>query len=586
MNYNILLISLILIGVIFFSGCILFSPTNYQTNDVNFDKNVDQAIINYQNQLASCDINDPCSTAYIDNNTCHYNIDSNCKDAKDNNALELKYKDKTFNCQQSLKTNSLINSCNQLNLTEKENCISDLTEKTNNLNCCYLLYDNYTQLKDTNYKSYLNKCEIDNIIKTDNYNNCINIDSKKECFVCYLRNTHTNVFTNNICQSFSGDNKQYCIASIFLDFKFCDNIIDETLKKNCQTTEINTNNCIYYNDNPKNIDNNKLYIANLNEFLNTTTRLEFFKRKDLNKENFIKYYKTEDNYKFSFDDSIDLNKILKPCTLDTKKHLINYSDKKYSTFYFDYMNYHFVYSIEMYKDFYDYSKELKNQYCYDFNTCDSYSRYLQDPYNNALLTKITNDFNGLKEYGFSDSEIFEIITRFVQEIPYNYNWGKENVYPYETLYTMQGVCLDKAIILAKLLSNLGYETYIATGIADYTASTLNHAVVGVTCNNSNLEYNNKKICLIESTHPYLINELEITNKLTFNKLSDGKEYTEANYGPTNVKRLKDLESKIDDQIKQINNSAENKDWNNYNKIVTNYNDNLYEILKIRFQTYQ
>jgi len=435
----------------------------------------------------------------------------------------------------------------------------------------------------------LSKCQTDLAINKKEPNECINSINPKDCFVCYLKNTNANPYTSNLCSSFSGDNKLFCNSSILLNYDYCNSIKEDKLKKTCLTTEVNQTNCIYFNtlNAPSKITTSKDKKTNAFEvYDNTRTNLQFVKRKLLDVNNFWQFYKKAQNYTFAFDDTVGQPYTLDDCKVDIKNPKINYSKTRYSTFYFDYKEYHFVYVLPVYDDLYLYSKDLKYQYCYKYDNGKYYKRYLLDPLNNAVLDRITEDFNALKNYGFTDSEIFEIATRFVQEIPYNYNWEKRNVYPYEALFDMRGVCLDKVVILAQILKNLGYETYIATGVVDYTNSTLTHAVLAVPCNNSNYSYDNKKMCFIETTHPYYIGEKEITNKLEFIKLSEGKQYTEAYYGPNNAKELKDNETKMDPIYQYINDSANAKDWQTYNKYVLEYNQYLYNTLKLRFKSYQ
>jgi len=150
---------------------------------------------------------------------------------------------------------------------------------------------------------------------------------------------------------------------------------------------------------------------------------------------------------------------------------------------------------------------------------------------------------------------------------------------------MKGVCLDKTIILAQLLKELGYETYIASGQVDYTNSTLNHALLAVSCKESIYKYNDKNVCFIESTYPYLINELPINNQLKFTKISDGKEYIEDSYGPNTAQVLISNEAKLESIKKELE-LINQKDWQNYNNKVNEYNKVLYGILKIRFKSYQ
>ena len=594
MKYILIIFLTILLGVVlYFSGCV-YAPDYYNDNQYSKMEEKVDLIIQQHEQKLSCDDNNTCTQDLFDKNICHHQQIIPCCG---NNTCEQTENENYFTCKKDceyLKTDfenkiklcNITNTCNQQAFTEKIGCIEELSQSNKNENCCFLIPKTFEDSNKEEYKIATNKCLTDYAITQSNSNTCFNAEYKKECFVCYIKNTHQNVFTTNICSDLNYDKKQFCLASILLDNKYCENIKNQKLKELCLKEEFSLNNCISYTL----VDNSKIseqkYSTDEKELLeNTYTRLDFFKRTEYDENKLIQNYKQKNSYKFSFNDTVDPSKPLENCSLNTKKPKIDYTNSSYSTFYFDYKDYHFVYSIKMYYDFYLYSKQLKDQYCFEFNEKESYKRYLKDKFNTAILEKISQDFNNLHKYGFSDSEIFEVVVRFVQEIPYNYIWEKKNVYPYEALYLMRGVCLDKALILAKILGLLGYETYIASGIADYTGSKLTHAVVSVPCEISNIIYNDKSMCLIESTHSYLINELEITNKLDFQKISEGKKYTEANYGPNKVKELKEYDIKIDILGKEITENKNKQDWNAYNNAVLEYNNYLYKTLKIRFENY-
>lgn len=591
-NKFIFILIFLLTITIYFSGCIFLEPQYYDSNYTysNKDNKAIDVITDYENKLANCDNNDPCAKTYLDKNyNCKYNYDSKCIESRDNNNLKIEFDAKILSCNNSLKINAVSNSCNNSNTNDKLECLKEISQKIDNFDCCYLIANNFDDLKKTDTKLSINKCQIDLVINKLEPNKCINTNDPKQCFVCYLKNTGSNPYTSNLCSSFTGDNKPYCNSSILLNYEYCNLIKDEKLKKNCFTSEVNLNNCIYFNTKnmPTNITKDSDYKTNDFEIYdNTRADLKFTKRTELDINNFWQYNKQSLNYTFAFDDTVGQPYTLDDCKVNINNPKINYSKKRYSTFYFDYKEYHFVYTIPVYDDLYLYSKDLKYQYCYKYNNGEYYKRYLLDPLNNAVLKRISEDFNSLKKYGFNDNEIFEIATKFVQEIPYNYGWEKRNVYPYEVFYTMRGVCLDKVVILAQILKNLGYETYVASGIVDYTGSTLLHAVLAVPCNNSNYTYDNKNMCFIESTHPYLIGEKEINNKLDFIKLSSGKLYTEDSYGPNKAKELIENEKLMNDKMNDIDAASKLKDWALYNKYVLEYNEYLYNTFKLRFKNFK
>jgi len=110
-NYGItkyFLIFSILTVLIYLSGCIFtdYSYSNNYSYDSNYKTESDKVIDNYTNKLASCDNNDPCQTAYLDNNyNCQYRTDSKCVESRDNNLLKIDFDAKTLSCNNALKAN-------------------------------------------------------------------------------------------------------------------------------------------------------------------------------------------------------------------------------------------------------------------------------------------------------------------------------------------------------------------------------------------------------------------------------------------------------------------------------------------------
>jgi hypothetical protein len=280
---------------------------------------------------------------------------------------------------------------------------------------------------------------------------------------------------------------------------------------------------------------------------------------------------------------IDTNPItLETCTLNTNNLDINFNKFSYKKYIFYYKEFEFKYTLKLHLDLVKYSEKLKYQYCYGFEEDKSALRYIEDKYNNDLLKKIANDFLTLKDYNFNESEIFEIVIRFIQELPYDYTLNSTNKYPYETLYYGKGVCLDKTIILAKLLEYLGYESYIVIDIFE-PETNIPHSVVGIFCEQSNYYLDNKPFCLIETTSTFLINELSYSGNITPLKISSGKDYYEDSYGPKTLEKYQ-LNNKEMEFILELLNKEKNPKI--YNKYVEEYNNLLYENRKIKFDIYE
>ena len=222
---------------------------------------------------------------------------------------------------------------------------------------------------------------------------------------------------------------------------------------------------------------------------------------------------------------------------------INFENYKETTFDFNYQEYTFDYKIKLFYDLIFFSSSLKNQDCYyqDYETFIYYKIYFSDPYNNIFMDIVSNDFISLREKGFSDDEILEMATIFVQSIPYGTDFDDSNRYPYETFGDGEGNCLDKSIILAQIANHMGYTVYIIGVNSD---SEEPHAIVAVECKNGNVEYNSHQLCLIETTvyspiGSYLNQEYSLDKYYPVRV--EGKSYSESAYGPASDARL---ESKL------------------------------------------
>jgi len=233
-----------------------------------------------------------------------------------------------------------------------------------------------------------------------------------------------------------------------------------------------------------------------------------------------------------------------------KKIEINFTNSSYSEFQFNYKDKTFNYTVNLYPDLYYFSDNLKNQDCY-FDTYKYTEGYLEDPYNNRFMDAVSNDFISLKNQGYTDDEILEIATVFVQSITYGTDYTDLNRYPYETFYEKEGNCLDKSLILVDILKNLNYTSYIILGDSDEEY----HSIVGVVCDDGNIVYQGKEICYIETTvYTPISSEVEIDIE-EYIKTSEGsKVYKSVNYG-NDIFEVKYLE------IENINFQMESLDKN-------------------------
>ena len=96
------------------------------------------------------------------------------------------------------------------------------------------------------------------------------------------------------------------------------------------------------------------------------------------------------------------------------------------------------------------------------------------------------------EKGFSDDQVLELATCFIQNIPYDNaraskilssgNDSASEQYPYETLYKNSGICTDKTYLGSALLKELGYGTAIFIFPED------KHVALGVSAPNGYTEF--------------------------------------------------------------------------------------------------
>jgi hypothetical protein len=101
----------------------------------------------------------------------------------------------------------------------------------------------------------------------------------------------------------------------------------------------------------------------------------------------------------------------------------------------------------------------------------------------------------------TDDQLLRDVVSLVQNLDYDYSkldsLSFQVRFPYETLYEEKGVCIEKTLLLLRLLEEMNYNRALITF---YGA---NHAGVGVQCNHPNYE----EFCFIESTNFFQIGEV-------------------------------------------------------------------------------
>jgi predicted nucleic acid binding AN1-type Zn finger protein len=159
-------------------------------------------------------------------------------------------------------------------------------------------------------------------------------------------------------------------------------------------------------------------------------------------------------------------------------------------------------SFEVYQGLNDYLAGLDrsiNYYDNEPTTKDfvlkSLDNEIQKSYLDLLVEKI-------KEKSEDVNKQARIAISLVQSIPYDWSaYESNNIdarYPYEVLYDMEGVCMEKSDLLAYLLRGFGF------GVAIFEYEHENHRAVGILCDNGNY---NTDYCFIESTDHYPVGQI-------------------------------------------------------------------------------
>lgn len=106
-----------------------------------------------------------------------------------------------------------------------------------------------------------------------------------------------------------------------------------------------------------------------------------------------------------------------------------------------------------------------------------------------------------------ENEQARIAISLVQMIPYDYDklfsFGSVWRYPYEVLYDYEGVCMEKSLLLALLLKELGFGVVLL----DYEYE--DHMAVGIKCPNqyANYIYEGIGYCFVETTVPSIVTDM-------------------------------------------------------------------------------
>jgi hypothetical protein len=153
-----------------------------------------------------------------------------------------------------------------------------------------------------------------------------------------------------------------------------------------------------------------------------------------------------------------------------------------------------------------------------------------DPAEDTMYNQVLSGFREIRDdKGLDDDEYLELITTFVQQLPYRTILDSDPKYPIETLVEGAGDCDDKSILLAGLLAHEGYRVSLL-----YFPDEL-HMAVGVGATEGT--FRDTGLACVETTNLSLVgipaSELEGGTTLKSDPLvitvrSDGTLYTRGN----------------------------------------------------------
>jgi len=127
---------------------------------------------------------------------------------------------------------------------------------------------------------------------------------------------------------------------------------------------------------------------------------------------------------------------------------------------------------------------------------------LRDLYNDVQQAYLNPLVDKIKLKSTDSNQQARIAISMVQAIPYDWDaFTTNNIvgrYPYEVLYDMKGVCMEKANLMAFILRDLGF------GVAIFEFDAESHRAVGIKCNHGNY---NSNYCFIEATDYYPIGQI-------------------------------------------------------------------------------
>jgi hypothetical protein len=128
-------------------------------------------------------------------------------------------------------------------------------------------------------------------------------------------------------------------------------------------------------------------------------------------------------------------------------------------------------------------------------TYSNYADYVRESSTYPFIAEFATKLKQLgAQKGLNEWETANLIVKFVQSIPYRTDIGEYPRFPIETLVDFKADCEDSAILLAAILSYLGYDVLLV--------SPPGHMAVAVACSNCQGSYyarDGKRYFYVETT---------------------------------------------------------------------------------------
>ncbi|MDO8623308.1 MAG: hypothetical protein Q7R52_03605 [archaeon] len=150
----------------------------------------------------------------------------------------------------------------------------------------------------------------------------------------------------------------------------------------------------------------------------------------------------------------------------------------------------------------DYLARLDRSISYSYTPPSNKDFIMRDLDNEIQRYYLQSFVQKIQEQSTDKNQQARIAINLVQSIPYDWDSFKTDSvtgrYPYEVLYDMRGVCMEKSDLLAFTLRELGF------GVAIFEFQKESHRAVGIKCNNGNY---GGDYCFIESTDSYPVGKI-------------------------------------------------------------------------------